>query len=135
MKARLLSPALRIAVALVLVAGLCSFGLSARAQEAAAKGADSAKPTPRTPDGHPDLTGFWGNPYGNFFLAKQGNRSIAGLGISKTGPKAFEPGGDDPLDPARRQQRLDQFVGPNSGPGRRARDPNQPPYKPELLAK
>jgi hypothetical protein len=68
-------------------------------------------PTPKGPDGHPMLTGFWlSGPDLNqaFGIQKTANGSIS-VSISEGGPQV----GSVPLPP----------------------DPNPPPYKPELLAK
>ena len=58
-------------VGISLLAALSITSIPASAQEgvAAAPGAARAnaaanKPTPMTPDGHPDLNGFWNNPAG-----------------------------------------------------------------------
>jgi hypothetical protein len=67
--------------------------------------AASAQPVRRLPDGHPDLNGFW---------------------ASGTGPDT-PVGGFGPPDP--------NFRRGDNGARARLADPNQPPYKPELLAK
>jgi hypothetical protein len=77
----------------------------------------AAKPTPRTPDGHPDLNGSWASPelpvsahqdsQGNFYI-----------------DAPAEKGGTAPNLTATLGEQLAHLV-----------DPNPPPYKPELLVK
>jgi len=85
-----------------------------------------AKPTPRLPDGHPDMTGFYGvgvagvNNYGK---AATGSDEAGGLVRAKDGSLFFdyagaEGGGGHPDDGENVRQA-----------------PNQPPYKPEYMAK
>jgi hypothetical protein len=80
----------------------------APAAQSTAKDAKSAQPLKRLADGHPDLNGFW---------------------LSSAGPDTPVGGFDGPLGngPGRR--------GGDNGAKARAADPNQPPYKPELLDK
>jgi hypothetical protein len=76
--------------------------------QSANKEAKTAQPLKRLADGHPDLNGFW---------------------LSSAGPDTPVGGFDGPLGngPGRR--------GGDNGAKARAADPNQPPYKPELLDK
>jgi hypothetical protein len=64
------------------------------------------KPTPRTPDGHPDLTGFYDNPFAN------------SGGKNADGTVQFQLGGK-----RNRDQRINYP------------EPNEPSYKPEYAAK
>src|SRR5690242_18330114 len=68
--------------------------------------AAAAKPTPRASDGHPDLTGYWDFP----------QRSVTEH--TKDGVVYASP-----------------FILGGNAPGQMQRDPNPPPYKPELLGK
>ena len=102
--------------------------------------AESVKATPRTADGHPDLTGFWGKLFTGFAVSADGKGVTAGL-ITPYGK--YE--GDKDLVAAR----VSQFVGADpddpaeripAGDLRRKaayeKNPNLvPPYKPELMAK
>jgi hypothetical protein len=96
---------------------LCLLAVSARAQveratvshgagAAAEIKAAAAKPTPRTSDGHPDLSGYWDFPQPSVSEHTKD-------GVIYASP--FIPGGN--------------------APGQMQGDPNPPPYKPELLAK
>jgi len=87
--------------------------------------AAQAKPTPRMPDGHPDLSGFYGvavagvNGYGQAATGAQ----AGGLVKTADGSIFFdyagaEGGGGHPDDGDRVKQ-----------------NPNQPPYKPEYMTK
>ena len=76
------------------------------AEAAAAIKAAAAKPTPRSSDGHPDLTGYWDFPQPSVSAHTQN-------GVTYASP--FLPGAN--------------AVGQQEG------DPNPPPYKPQLLAK
>src|SRR6266550_8002125 len=69
--------------------------------------AEAKKPTPRSPDGHPDLTGFYNNPFPNSGQTKA------------DGTVEF---------------RFQGKRNPN-GPRYNWPEPNQPPYKPEYAAK
>jgi len=73
------------------------------------------KTTPRTSDGHPDLSGYWG---GQNFAGQQFERSNDGsiLFDFSTAFNDRKPCSDDDDSP-------------------RCVDPNEPPYKPEYLAK
>jgi len=79
----------------------------AQKDKAAALEKAAAKPTPRLPDGHPDLNGYWRTP-------------VVPLADNKEGDKIylFGKGHGDP----------GAYVAAAS-------DPNPPSYKPELLAK
>ena len=68
------------------------------------------KTTPRTPDGHPDLTGFWG-----------ANSTTDISSVSDDGSKLYDFSGEGP----------EEFI----HRGDQAQQPNQPPYKPEYMVK
>lgn len=82
--------------------------ISATPAQSAAKDTRPAQPLKRLADGHPDLNGFW---------------------LSSAGPDTPVGGFDGPLGngPGR--------TGGDNGAKARAADPNQPPYKPELIDK
>ncbi|PYU27817.1 MAG: hypothetical protein DMG32_05015 [Acidobacteria bacterium] len=91
---------------------LCAAPMPAASQQKSAAGAPkaapdvpSARPIRRLADGHPDLNGFW---------------------ASSAGPDT-PVGGFGPPDPNVRRG--------DNGARARLADPNQPPYKPELLEK
>jgi hypothetical protein len=86
------------------------FGPDPARAEAIAKAAE--KPTPRMADGHPDLNGYWNHDLAPTPDIHVGN-AIYLFGENGGNPKA---------------------VGRGPGPGR-GPDPNQPAYKPELMAK
>lgn len=106
---KLSSLAITAAFAAVCVAPMpaaCQQTSNAGAQ-GASKDTGSAQPAKRLVDGHPDLNGFW---------------------LSSAGPDTPVGGFDGPLGTGPRRQ-------PDNGAKARAADPNQPPYKSELLAK
>lgn len=80
----------------------------------AASAAAKAAPTPRTPDGHPDLTGFWGTPV------------VPGSGETKVSADGKT------IELETRKGYNAQRNAPN---GRGQAAANIPEYKPELLAK
>lgn len=75
--------------------------------------AAASKSTPRTPDGHPDFTGYWDfpKPPKSAYTDKDGTVYVFRL----------------PNQPA--------LPEPSGSPAAPAADPNPPPYKPELLTK
>ncbi len=100
------------------------FSLSSAAQDAAppAKSAADAKPTPRTPGGHPDLSGFWFSGMGG--LPDYGKAPTGNLGnLTRTadGSEFFDYGGANGAGPAADDRVPD--------------DPNPMPYKPEYMSK
>jgi len=108
------------ALALVLVvfaAGRAAAqGRGAAANAAAAAAAN--KPTPRTPDGHPDLNGLWNNAVtGNL------NGDTRQFERSSDGSELFDFGIGDGGGGASRPQCIDDSC----------QLPNQPPYKPEYM--
>jgi hypothetical protein len=88
--------------------------------------AAQAKPTPRMPDGHPDLSGFYGNAVAGvngYGQAPTGSAEASGIVRASDGSIFFdyagaEGGGGHPDDGGRVQQAA-----------------NQPPYRPEYMAK
>jgi len=81
---------------------------AARVQE------EAAKPTPRTADGHPDLTGFWANPtVDNKQYTRVGKRIITG---DKDAPEL-----DEEQQPRAKARMADRS--------------RRPPYKPQFIAK
>jgi len=84
------------------------FGPDPGRAEAIAKAAQ--KPTPRMPDGHPDLTGYWHHDFA----------ATPDIHVGNTTYLFGEKGGNPTV------------VGRGGGP---PPDPNQPSYKPELQAK
>jgi hypothetical protein len=102
-----------LAYGLATVALSCSIQLRAAPQQSPAAAA-SAAPTPRTPDGHPDLTGNWGEGGGGGSVTRDAKGDVDVAIPARGGSGAnFE------IDNAKR---------------RRA-DPNKPLYKPEYVKK
>jgi len=108
--------------AAIAIAALCAS--PALAQRGRGAGGDAntaaaaAKPTPRAPDGHPDLSGVWGGAAETVKAIDPG-QSTRILFPVRTGPddkRIF-----DEMDRAAKE--------------RQAAEPNKPPYKPELLDK
>jgi len=100
-----------------------SFVISTPAAQNQAAAAKSAKPTPRTPDGHPDFTGFYVNVVAGVPTYNNENSTEKLLTKTSDGSIFFdyagaEGGGGHPDDGANQKQ-----------------DPNQPPYKPEYMTK
>jgi hypothetical protein len=82
--------------------------------------ADPAKkPTPRSADGHPDLTGYWVGGVAGISQAAAGEQLTT---KSADGSVFFDYGGAN-------------GGGGNKPEGKAKEDPNQPSYKPEYLAK
>jgi hypothetical protein len=117
-----------VGMAALAVAAVCIFTVyPSKAQQRPNKAAIAQqKPTPRMPDGHPDLSGFYGvavagvNGYG---AAPTGSAEASGIVRAKDGSIFFdyagaEGGGGHPDDGGRVEQA-----------------PNQPPYRPEYMAK
>src|SRR5918911_40713 len=105
---------MKIATALLMV----TLGVPAFAQQPA-KPADAPKPTPRTADGHPDLSGVWA----------AGNRSIRDASDTSSIKVVLPLAGVD-QDKDNVFAALDRI-----SVAERSKDQNKPPYKPELLAK
>jgi hypothetical protein len=110
---------------LALAAALLLAGFIAAPQSLVAQGGppqgpppDDTTPTPRTPDGHPDLTGDWGfrMPAGlaKGFVSEDGKERAVLFGV---------PQGDI------------RNIGTTIPAQRRLHDKNRPPYKPELEKK
>lgn len=83
----------------------------------------AATPTPRTVDGHPDLTGIWGGGGG-------GGGASNAVQKGDTLIVLFPLEGADPFEGKDLFGALDR-----RGVARKAAVPNKPPYKPELAAK
>src|SRR4051794_3158274 len=101
-----------------LIAAVAATGAHAQQAGGARVGADPAKPTPRTSDGHPDLSGVWnaGNP-GIRTDHQSSIKIILPLdGVDQDKDNVFAA--------------LDRI-----SVAERAKAPNKPPYKPELAAK
>src|SRR5262245_55521431 len=80
-----------------------------------------AAPTPRTADGHPDLTGIWGSGNAGAQNSVQEGDSLVVL---------YPLAGADPFEGKDLFRGLDR-----AALVRKAAAPNKPPYKPELAAK
>ena len=117
-----MSPALfRLATAIAIAALLGSTALAQRGRGAGgadANAAAAAKPTPRTADGHPDLSGVWGGRGEPVKAAAPGApvRILFPVRTSPDDKRIF-----DEMDRAAKE--------------RQAAEPNKPPYKPELMSK
>ena len=96
---------------------VATFAVTLGAQQAAKT--EPPKPTPRTTDGHPDLSGVW--------IA--GNRGIRSASESASIKVVLPLAGVD-QDKDNVFAALDRI-----SVAERAKDANKPPYKPELLAK
>ena len=122
-------------------------GMHARAQDPAAPpgmaqkyqaeiASAAAKPTPRLSDGHPDLNGVWSRS----ILADikvPGERSADGS-VRTFAPEGLAPGAPIPGADKLSKGELVNITSRNrdlANVARRASAPNQPPYKPELVAK
>jgi hypothetical protein len=93
-------------------------GLPFREPPVEVSAAAKKTPTPRTPDGHPDLTGFWG-PAGWGYAVTDGKLSTDG--------KTYELGLGAPVK--------DQSAQKKEEIAKRVIGTNLPPYKPEFVAK
>jgi hypothetical protein len=81
-------------------------------------------PTPRTADGHPNLTGDWADPGDNDYHAVAADGSkVLSLYSPTAKSKSEDPDG------------IQAFLFGDEAAKRRRNAPNQPPYKPELLPK
>jgi hypothetical protein len=108
------------AVAALAVMGLVPSNTVAQATAAA----KAAVPTPKSVDGHPDLTGVWGGAGGGAYVEHKADGSTLLLlgGRSDTKDK----------DPDQKSGRLNQDP---DAIKRRMADPNKPSYKTEYVAK
>ena len=109
------------AIAMTLVAAAPAFAQRGRGAGApgAAPDAARARPTPRTADGHPDLSGVWGGGGDGGRTTLAPGQSVRILFPVRVGPddkRIF-----DEMDKAAKE--------------RQAAEPNKPPYKPELMAR
>jgi hypothetical protein len=117
------------AVAAMAVMGLVPSNLAAQ-EIAAAKPADTPRaakasaPTPRSADGHPDLTGVWRPGGAGAFVEHKPDGSTLLLLGGRSDSKD--------KDPDQKSGRLDQDP---DAVAKRMADPNKPAYKPELVAK
>src|SRR5258705_10720086 len=98
---------------------IVTFAATLQAQQAARTPEAAPKPTPRTADGHPDLSGIW--------IA--GNRGIRPA-TENSSIKVVLPLEGVDQDKDNVFAALDRI-----SVSERAKDANKPPYKPELLAK
>jgi hypothetical protein len=105
-----------------LVAALAASSLSAAPRQSPTAAPAAATPTPRSADGHPDLTGIWGTGGGGgpANSVQKGDTLIV----------LFPLEGADPFEGQDLFKALDR-----RGVERKAAAPNKPPYKPELQAK
>jgi len=108
---------IRFSTSLVAAMLVAAFAVTLGAQQAAKT--EPPKPTPRTTDGHPDLSGVW--------IA--GNRGIRSASESASIKVVLPLAGVD-QDKDNVFAALDRI-----SVAERAKDANKPPYKPELLAK
>jgi hypothetical protein len=118
---------------IAMVAVLCIFLVSEpsaqnRGGVNAATAAAQAKPTPRLSNGHPDMTGFYGSTAEPVEVFKVGHAVANGVAHDLTrtddGSLFFDYAG------------ADAAVGHNLGDADQVvQAPNQPPYKPEYMAK
>ena len=108
---------IRFSTSLVAAIVVATFAVTLGAQQAAK--AEPPKPTPRTTDGHPDLSG----------VGVAGNRGIRPASESASIKVVLPLAGVD-QDKDNVFAALDRI-----SVAERAKDANKPPYKPELLAK
>jgi hypothetical protein len=109
---------MRLFTSIVAALFVAAFTASLHGQ-AAAKPQEAPKPTPRTADGHPDLSGVW----------VAGNRGIRPAS-ENTSIKVVLPLAGVDQDKDNVFAALDRI-----SVAERSKDTNKPPYKPELLAK
>ena len=102
----------------------------------AAIAAAAAKPTPKRPDGRPDLSGVWARSMMETIKIpgeRTADGSVRTFGIPGLTPAKLPPEVEK-LSPGERQNYISRQRDLDAI-ARRAAAPNQPPYKPELLAK
>ena len=107
-----------LALAIAAPPAFAQRGRGAGAGGADANAAAAAKPTPRAPDGHPDLTGVWGGAAEPVKALAPGEstRILFPVRTNPEDKRIF-----DEMDLAAKE--------------RQAAEPNKPPYKPELASK
>ena len=92
----------------------------------AAMAAAMSKPTPMSADGHPDLNGVWGSGF-DLPIQKKGDSVfiiVPVVGVADAPPPSAD----------QNQTKLAELMDILNNE-RRAKDPNKPPYKQELLAR
>jgi hypothetical protein len=123
-----------ISYSILAVAALCVLSLAlvsapaAQNQAAAPKSAAAAVSTPRMPDGHPDLTGYWAGDQGAFFTPQTNDGDVPNVHyINRTadGSIFYDYAGSEG-SVGTPQDQEDNNLLPNT---------NQASYKPEYMAK
>ena len=142
-----------VVTAVWVAATLCLISTPAAAQYGSAEAtskthAASAKPTPRTADGHPDFNGLWGFELSDLPVRKTGNVTYVGLGTTPNLKFAPLQGDKVVLNAGAQNASENDPDGVQAGVAERdlsehdaraaaiKKNPNlQPSYKPELMQK
>jgi hypothetical protein len=117
-------------VAVLGVAPYASAQRGGRGGDSPAIQAALAKPTPKTADGHPDLTGVWGGPGGNDYteVKPDGSRQLS-LHSGTALPASEDPRNEHVFLFGEPGEEEFSKLAPNELPA------GSPPYKPEFIAK
>src|SRR5690242_16946756 len=75
----------RMSIIILMIAALAALPVSGQSKAAKGKAAAASKPTPRMPDGKPDLSGFWQGP-----LLRNMFESVGGPPFTPAGEAAYK---------------------------------------------